>query len=396
MTATTHPRLEGLYRRGRVWVVDKWVRKVRVCFSTGAADEDEAYRIALERISLVHAARSGGPRPRHRLGELIAHYLEQERRSAATVPEPRQGRLLRRLRLEEGQLRALGAALGDPGLDELGADSLAPYIAARLSQGRRVHTINAALRLLRRLLGRAQTRYVDAKTQLPWLALAPRIELLPTRHAYARPPYPLTWQEQALLLARLPAHLRAPAQFKVHTGLREAEVCALRWDWESRRDGLAASVFVIPGAYTKNGLERLVVLNRTARAVLETQRGAAAAGEDYVFTYQGRPLRRLHTAAWDRARTRAAADYQAHHGRPAPWGYAHVRVHDLKHTLGARLRAAGVPFWTRQALLGHKAATLTDHYSAAGLAELLSAAETAAETVAEAPPCPTPPTGALG
>jgi integrase len=48
-------------------------------------------------------------------------------------------------------------------------------------------------------------------------------------------------------------------------------------------------------------------------------------------------------------------------------------VHDLKHTFGRRLRAAGVPEETRKVLLGHKNGDITTHYSAAELAELLAA-----------------------
>jgi hypothetical protein len=50
-----------------------------------------------------------------------------------------------------------------------------------------------------------------------------------------------------------------------------------------------------------------------------------------------------------------------------------VRVHDLKHTFGGRLRAAGVSEETRKVLLGHKNGDLTTHYSAAELAELITA-----------------------
>jgi len=42
-------------------------------------------------------------------------------------------------------------------------------------------------------------------------------------------------------------------------------------------------------------------------------------------------------------------------------------VHDLKHTFGRRLRAAGVSFEDRQDLLGHRSGRITTHYSAAGL-----------------------------
>jgi site-specific recombinase XerD len=54
-----------------------------------------------------------------------------------------------------------------------------------------------------------------------------------------------------------------------------------------------------------------------------------------------------------------------------------VRVHDLKHTFGRRLRAAGVSFEDRQDLLGHKSRRMTTHYSEAELANLIAAAERA-------------------
>ena len=51
-----------------------------------------------------------------------------------------------------------------------------------------------------------------------------------------------------------------------------------------------------------------------------------------------------------------------------------MRVHDLKHTFGRRLRAAGVSFEDRQDLLGHKSGRVTTHYSAAELTNLIAAA----------------------
>ena len=51
-----------------------------------------------------------------------------------------------------------------------------------------------------------------------------------------------------------------------------------------------------------------------------------------------------------------------------------LRVHDLKHTFGRRLRAAGVCFEDRQDLLGHKSGRMTTHYSAAEIRNLLNAA----------------------
>jgi integrase len=55
-------------------------------------------------------------------------------------------------------------------------------------------------------------------------------------------------------------------------------------------------------------------------------------------------------------------------------GLPQVRVHDLKHTFGRRLRAAGVSFEDRQDLLGHRSGRITTHYSMPELESLIAAA----------------------
>ena len=149
------------------------------------------------------------------------------------------------------------------------------------------------------------------------------------------------------------------ALFKVNTGTREQEVACLRWDWEVSVPELKTSVFVVPSGGVKNGEDRLVVLNGEARAVISRQRGR---NPEYVFTYsKGKPVDRINTKAWRRAREEA--------------GLPQVRVHDLKHTFGRRLRAKGVSHETRQVVLGHKNGQITTHYSAAEIGELIEAVE---------------------
>jgi integrase len=193
---------------------------------------------------------------------------------------------------------------------------------------------------------------------MAWLAHAPKIKLL--RQDDQKPPYPLSPEEQARLLAELPNHLANMALFKVNTGCREAEVCGLKWEWEQEIPALHTSVFLIPGQRVKNRLDRLVVLNRVAKAVIEKVRGTHS---EYVFTYHGRRINQMYGAAWRKARVRA--------------GLPDVRVHDLKHTFGRRLRAAGVSFEDRQDLLGHKSGRITTHYSAPELENLIAAANRA-------------------
>ena len=88
------------------------------------------------------------------------------------------------------------------------------------------------------------------------------------------------------------------------------------------------------------------------------------------------------TKAWTKARERAADKWEKATGVRAPAGFRTVRVHDLKHTYGRRLRAAGVSFEDRQGLLGHKSTRITTHYSAAELANLIAASEKALEEIA--------------
>ena len=74
------------------------------------------------------------------------------------------------------------------------------------------------------------------------------------------------------------------------------------------------------------------------------------------------------------ARAKAEEHYAQDHDEPVCWGFAKLRVHDLKHTFGRRPRAVGVPLETRRVLLGHRNGDITSQYSAPKIEELLEAA----------------------
>lgn len=152
------------------------------------------------------------------------------------------------------------------------------------------------------------------------------------------------------------------ALFAVNTGCRDKEICRLQWDWEIKVPELNISVFIIPGEKVKNRQDRLVVLNQIASQVIQESRGLHPI---YVFPYQGRSVTRMLNSAWEKARIRAELPQ--------------VRVHDLKHTFGRRLRAAGVGFEDRQDLLGHKNGRITTHYSQVELISLIQAANKVCE-----------------
>ncbi|HEU0203998.1 MAG TPA: tyrosine-type recombinase/integrase [Burkholderiaceae bacterium] len=244
-------------------------------------------------------------------------------------------------------------------MHQLHSGTLQPWIEERQRQGVAVGTINHGLQVVRHILNLAALEWKD-ENGMTWLASAPKIKLLPNPDK--RQPYPLNWDEQTRLFKALPEHLAAMALFAVNTGCRDAEVCALRWEWEVQVPQLATAVFIVPGSYVKNADERLIVLNRIAKSVIEAQRGRHPT---HVFVYRGKPITRMLNKGWIKARTAA--------------GLLQVRVHDLKHTFGRRLRAAGVSFEDRQDLLGHRSSRITTHYSAAELSNLIAAANRVCE-----------------
>jgi len=162
-------------------------------------------------------------------------------------------------------------------------NSLASYIRSKLAPeiGKPVtnRTVNIALQRVIRVLNLCARKWRDDERR-PWLDVVPMISLLDEKTT-CRKPYPLSWEEQSILFAELPAHLQSMAMFKVNTGCREQEVCKLQWDWEIAVPELATSVFLIPANFggrsaragVKNGDERLVVLNDVANSVIEKQRG---------------------------------------------------------------------------------------------------------------------------
>jgi integrase len=266
----------------------------------------------------------------------------------------------RSLRADAGRLKLLVEYIGNMTLESIHIGSLQAFIDARRKEGVKTRTINHGLKIVRRIFNLASSEWMD-EYGLTWLANAPKIKLLPEHDL--RKPYPLNWDEQTRLFKELPTHLEKMALFAVNSGCRDQEICQLLWEWEIKVPELAnLMVFIIPGTLVKNGEDRLVVCNVTARSVVEGERGKHPT---HVFSFKGRPLARMLSTGWRVARKKAGLD--------------HVRVHDLKHTFGRRLRSMGVSFEDRQDLLGHRSGRITTHYSSAELQNLYETANKVCE-----------------
>jgi len=332
--------MPGLVKRNDTWHINKVVDGVRICESTGSNRLEEAERYLARRLETIRQAKVYGTRPKRIFREAATKFLLEHQHK-------------RSIRSDADRLKMLDAYIGNLTLGSIHMGALQPYIAARRQEGVKTRTINHGLQVIRHILNLAAGEWMD-EYGLTWLATAPKIKLLPDHDA--RKPYPLDWEEQDRLFAALPLHLREMGLFAVNTGCRDGEICNLRWEWEVSTPSFdVGSVFIIPGDRVKNGNDRLVVLNRVARAVIERQRGKHP---EYVFIYKGKSILRMLNRGWRKARELAGLD---------------VRVHDLKHTFGRRLRSAGVSFEDRQDLLGHKSTRITTHYSSVELLNLWEA-----------------------
>jgi integrase len=345
-------QIPGLVRRGGIWHIDKRIGGRRVCQSTESPRLSEAEQVLARITEETRQAQRFGVRPERTFEQAAVKFVLENQHK-------------RSLDGDIGQISRLLPFIGQVPLERLHRGTLDPWVAKRRKEGRAAGTINHGLKVVRRILNLAASEWMD-QHGLTWLAAAPKIKLLPDLNK--RRPYPLSWDEQTRLFAELPGHLAAMALFAVNTGCRVGEICALRWKWEEKLRGLNTSVFVVPDRFVKNGDDRLVILNQIAGRVVDAQRGQHP---EFVFSFQGKPIKGMMNSAFRRARERA--------------GLPQVRVHDLKHTFGRRLRAAGVSFEDRQDLLGHRSGRITTHYSAAELSWLIAAANKVCERGSKKP-----------
>lgn len=336
----------GLKQVGKIWHIDKRLRGYgRLCESTGSTDYAETERYLARRIEKIREATIYGVRPDRTFNEAALEYIRYKADK-------------RSIKQDAIRLNSLSPFIGDIPIHRLHMGVMTPFIEAFKKKGLKTATINHGLKVVRQILNLAAGEWVDEQG-LTWLDRPPKIKLIPVRDA--KKPRPITWSEEVTFMRHLPAHLQVMAQFGLHTGLREGEICNLRWDWETQVRGLdGVTVFILPcdahKAGHKSGMERMVILNRVAQAIVEGQR---VKHKTHVFCFRGHPTQRMVNNGWDRARMTSGID---------------ITAHSLRHTYGLRLRSAGVSHRDIQDLLGHKNGNVTAHYSRAEIVNLLEAA----------------------
>lgn len=363
----------GIYETESGYEVNKVYKgeRLRKC---GFRNFEEAEAWVVEQMESIRLAKSIGQRGTWTFEQAAARYLEIYESKPSIVSDIY-------------HLQAVMPFIGKLKLEQIHNDTLRPFIAARKAEMKKVKidkdkyefrplknkTVNLSLSAVRRILNLAARDWRDENGHT-WLATPPLITMLPLIDK--RPPRPVMWSEQRKLLPCLPDHLARMALFVLNTGVRDEVVCNLQWEWEVPIPQFGVSVFVVPKEHVKGEEERkqdrVLVCNTVAQSIIEQQRGKH---ETHVFVYRRervkkkhleptmtyRPIEVMNNTAWQNGRLKA--------------GLGDLHVHDLRHTVGLRLREAGVPESTISEVLWHSTKTMTGHYSMAQIVEIFEALE---------------------
>jgi integrase len=253
------------------------------------------------------------------------------------------------------------------GYNEYGVPTpLEQFIFDEAQRGVSASTINHALTVIN-TIGNAASKRWRGPSSKPLLPHWSPIQKVSGKEARSlglkdrRKAHVLTWEEQIVLFNEFPPHLRRMAEFAINTGCRAKEVLGLKWEWFHTEPTSGIQYFIIPGEEHKNGQDRIVVLNGVALRVTNQCRGVHPV---FVFTYEGEPVKRINSSAFQSARRRASVKLPS---------IAKSHVHSWRHTFGTRLRNQALcPEEERKDLMGHKSGrSMTEHYSVPELRRML-------------------------
>jgi integrase len=310
----------GIRKRGAVWWVDFTTPSgERVRRSAETSNKTEATELHDKLKAEAWRRDKLAATPRRNWNDAVVRWC-REQSHKATAEE------------DKSKLRWLDAHLGNKDLDTITRDMIERITQAKLADQCSNATVNRTLALVRSILRKAVREW-------QWLDRGPAVRMLkePTRRVRY-----LTHEEADRLLLELPPHLRDMAAFSLTSGLRAANVTGLRWSavdidrrlaWVHPDEAKARKAIPVP-------------LNGEAVTILQKQIGKH---REVVFTFKGKPIEQLSTAAWYKALKRA--------------GIENFRWHDLRHTWASWHVQSGTPLHVLQELGGWASYAMVQRYA---------------------------------
>jgi integrase len=326
-----------VYRRGRIWWIQYFVRGRIVQESTGFTEKADAANLLKQRIGEVSAGRRVGPE-RATIADLCALVVEDNR--------------LRRLRDAdhvEWRYRAhIDSALGSLPASRFGSAQVRQYVAQRRSAGASDATINRELAIVRRGFKLGAQEDPPLVQRQPVIA---KLEEDNVRQGF------LEQDQYEKLLEELPSKLKALFVCGYHTGARKNELRRVQWtqvDWEG-------GVIWLSARQTKGKKARAVPIYGDMRRWLERQREICPAGCAWVFHgAHGRPVDN-HLKGWLEACAGA--------------GLPGLLFHDLRRSAVRNMKRAGIQDRVAMEISGHRTRSIFDRYNIVDVADLQSAGE---------------------
>lgn len=320
------------------WCVYICINGRRVRQSTGTSDRKQAQEYHDRLKNELWEQQRLGVKPRYKWREVVVRYLrEAEFEKKASLCN------------DKAAFRYLDSMLGDKYLDEIDkvmvgniiAERQKPYEKVYKSGQRRictpgVDTVNRYLTTLRAALNKACDDW-------DWIERVPRIKALKGSKSRMRW---ITRDQANLLIAELPQHLAAMAEFSLQTGLRRRNVTHLRWEWVD----LDRRMVWIPKEESKTRKAIGVPLSDIAVGLLKKQQASQSSlPSEWVFPFRGKPVTQSGTKAWRLALDRAGI-------RDFCW-------HDLRHTWASWHAQSGTPQQVLQELGGWSTVTMVQRYA---------------------------------
>lgn len=310
----------GIRKRGDVWWIDFTTpsgERVRRSAETSSKAEAAEYHDRLK--AEAWRQQKLNECPRRTWNEAVVRWCNEQSHKATAAED-------------KAKLRWLDQYLGGRELETINRDMIDRITQAKLADQCRNATVNRTLALVRSVLRKCVREW-------EWLDKSPAIRML--KEPSKRIRY-LTRDEANRLLAELPPHLRDMAAFSLASGLRAANVRGLRWSavdldrrlgWVHPDEAKARRAIPVP-------------LNGDAMAILQKQVGKHP---EMVFTFKGRSIKQLSTAAWYKALRRAKIE--------------NFRWHDLRHTWASWHVQGGTPLNVLQELGGWASNSMVQRYA---------------------------------
>ena len=181
-----------------------------------------------------------------------------------------------------------------------------------------------------------------------WIGEPPEIRISKVDNEVFRA---LNLEEYTALMTELPSHLKVMVEFSVETGLRQQNVCQLKWE----KVDFHRRTVTIDKLHNKNKTNFVCHLTDRGLEILKAQKGKHAT---HVFVYekytkkygtQAAPITSPNNHAWRKALDRA--------------GVRDFRWQDLRHTFATNHATNGTPLMVLKALGNWKSMQMVDRYA---------------------------------